>query len=167
MTRRLILIRWSFYTAATIFLLLLQSQLLGRIVLWGVCPIVIPCIAAVTATREPPRHAVIFALVLGAVCDTLFAAPMPVLYLLTCLMAAVLSVLVARHLIMPGFRCSLVCCVFALLLSSAVGALTMLYGGAAFGTVVGIGLRESLISLPFALLLIHPLYTHIHRRTTS
>lgn len=165
MTRRLIAIRWSFISAATLFILLLQSQVLGRITIWGVCPTIVPCIAAVAATREPPYHAAMFALVLGVVTDTLFVAPIVCFYVLVCVLAAGLSVLVARHLIMPGFRCSLVCCLMALLLSGAVSAVLFLHRGAALNTVLGLLGRETLVSLPFALVLIHPAFSHFHRIT--
>ena len=102
MTRRLIAIRWSFLGVTTLLLLLLQSQLLGRISIWGVCPVIVPCIAAVAAMREPPRHGAIFALVLGVVADTLFTAPLVCFYVVVCVAATGLSVLVARHLITSG-----------------------------------------------------------------
>lgn len=166
MTRRLFLIRWSFYAGATLLILLLQSQLLGRITIWGVCPVIIPCIAAVAATQEQPRQAAIFAIVLGAVCDTLFAAVLPCFYVILCVVAAALSTLTARHLVVPGFRCSLVCCAGALIIGGAISAAVMLYGGAPFGAVVGLLLRETIVSLPFALVLIHFAFTYIHRITT-
>lgn len=166
MTRRLIAIRWSFLTAVTVLVLLLQSQLLGRITIWGVCPVIVPCMAAVAATLEPPKHAAIFALVLGMAADTLFMAPLVCFYVLVCVVVTGISVLVARHLIMPGFRCSLVCCLGALLLSGAFSAIILLHRGAPFDTVLGLLLRETIVSLPFALVLIHPAITHFHRITT-
>lgn len=165
MTRRLILIRWSFLAAATLLLLLLQSQLLGRITIWGVCPVIVPCMAAVAATLEPPKHATIFALVLGMIADTLFVAPFVCFYVLVCTVTTGFSVLIARHLIMPGFRCSLVCCLGALLLSGALSAVMMLHRGTPFDTALGLLLRETIVSLPFALVLIHPAFTHFHRIT--
>lgn len=166
MTRRLFLIRWSFYAAATLLLLILQSQLLGRITIWGICPVIIPCIAAVAATQELPRQAVIFAIVLGAVCDTLFPAVLPCFYVILCVVAAALSALSARHLVMPGFYCSLICCAGALLIGGALSAAVMLYGGAPFSAVLGLLLRETIISLPFALVLIHFAFRYIHCITT-
>ena len=165
MTRRLIAIRWSFLSVTTLLLLLLQSQLLGRISVWGVCPVIVPCIAAVAATLEPPRHAAIFALVLGVVADTLFAAPMVCFYVLICTMITGLSVMAARHLIMPGFRCSALCCLGALLLSGVLSAVLLLHRGAPFNTVMGVLVRETVVSLPFALVLIHPAFTYFHRIT--
>lgn len=166
MTRRLIVIRWSFLAAVTIFVLLLQSQLLGRITIWGVCPVIVPCMAAVAATLEPPKHATIFALMLGIVADTLFMAPLVCFYVLVCVVVTGISVLVARHLVMPGFRCSLLCCINGLLLSGALSAVIMLHRGAPFDTALGLLLRETVVSLPFALVLIHPAFTHFHRITT-
>lgn len=166
MARRLVVIRWSFFAAATLLLLLLQSQVLGRITIWGVCPVIVSCMAAVAATQEPARHAAVFALVLGMVADTLFMAPMVCFYVLVCVVVTGLSVLVARHLIMPGFRCSLVCCLGALLLSGVLSAIVMLHQGAPFNTVLGLLLRETVVSLPFALVLIHPIFTCVHRITT-
>ncbi|MBQ9836412.1 MAG: hypothetical protein IJO41_00270 [Oscillospiraceae bacterium] len=165
MTRRLIAIRWSFIGAATLILLLLQSQVLGRISIWGVCPVIVPCMAAVAATREPPQHAVVFALVLGMVADTLFTAPLVCFYVLVCVVVTVLSMLVARHLIMPSFRCSVVCCLMALLLSGMLSAVLLLHKGAPLNTVLGLMMRETVVSLPLALVLIHPAFAYFNRIT--
>lgn len=166
MTRRLTLIRWGLYGAAALFLLLVQSQILGRIGIWGVCPIVIPCIAALWATMEPLPHGLLGSLVLGAVCDTLFTAGIPCFYVLVCLLATILSWLTARHLVMPGLRCSALSCIEALLLSGLFSGLTMLHRGMAANAVFSLLLRESVVSLPFALVLIHPVFSRIHRATT-
>ncbi len=166
MTRRLLTIRWSFYGMTTLLVLLLQSQVLGRISVWGVTPLVLPCLAAVAATREPRTHAIIYAIVLGAVSDTLFVAALPCFYVLVCVVAAALSALAARRVVMPGFLCSVLCCTGALLLSGLLSAAVMLHGGAPAGAVTGLLLRETLISLPFALVLIHPVFSRIHRVTT-
>lgn len=165
MTRRLLTIRWSFYGMATAVILLLQAQVLGRISIWGVCPVIFGCLAAVAATREPMTHAVIYAIVLGAVCDMLFVAALPCFYTLLCVIAAVLSTLVARRLVAAGLLCSLLCCVGALLLSGLLNGLPMIHGGAPVGVALGLLLREMLISLPFALVLIHPVFSRIHRAT--
>lgn len=165
MTRRMRVIRWSFYAAAMLFALLLQSQLLGRLLIWGVYPMVLPCVAAIIATQEWPANAVVNSLILGAVCDTLFPAPLPCFYVIVCLLAGVLSSLVSRHLIMPGFRCSTVCCIGALLLSGLFGAVVMAFSGASFAATLSIALRESIVSLPFALVLLHPVLRYINRIT--
>ncbi len=165
MTRRLIAIRWSFLGVTTLLLLLLQSQVLGRISIWGVCPVIVPCIAAVAATREPPRHATVFALVLGMVADTLFTAPLVCFYVLVCVLTTGVSVLVARHLVMPGLRCAVVCCLGGLLLSGVLSAVLLLHKGAPFNTVLGLLVRETIVSLPFALVLIYPAFTYFNRIT--
>lgn len=167
MTRRLVAIRWSFFAVVSLLVLFLQSQLLSRITIWGVHPVIIVCMAAIAAMLEPPRHATIFALLLGVVADTLFVAPIPCFYVLVCVVVTGISVLIARHLILPGVRCALVCCLDALLLSGLVCAFVMLHRGAPFSTALGLLLRETIVSLPFALLLIYPAFNHIHRITTS
>ena len=166
MTRRLTIIRWFFYGVVTLLALLLQSQLLPRITLWGVCPIVIPCIAAIAGTQEHAPHAAIFAIVLGAVCDTLFAAGIPCFFVVVCLLSVLLAHLISRHLVLPGFRCSLASCAAALLLSGAVSGAVSLWNGAQFGTVAYLILRETIVSLPFALLLAHPALRYVNRITT-
>lgn len=166
MTRRLLTIRWSFYGMSTLLILLLQSQVLGRISIWGICPVVIVCLSAVTATREPLSHAVIFALVLGAISDTLFVAVLPCFYVLICTISAAASGIISRRGVMPGILCSVLCCTAALLLSGVLNGLMVIHGGAPVNVVIGLLLREVLISLPFALLLIHPLFSRIHRVTT-
>ncbi len=166
MTRRLLTVRWSFYGMTTLLILLLQSQVLGRIAIWGVCPVVIACLAAVAATREPMAHAVIYAIVLGAVSDTLFVAALPCFYVLLCVISAALSGVVSRRAVMPGFLCSVLCCAATLLISGMLSGLVMLHGNAPVGAVAGLLLREMLISLPFSLVMIHPVFSRIHRITT-
>jgi hypothetical protein len=166
MTRRLLAIRWSFYGVTTLLILLLQSQVLGRISIWGVCPVVIVCLAAVAATREPMAHAVIYAIVLGAVSDTLFVAALPCFYVLLCVVSAALAGVVSRRAVVPGILCSVLCCAVALSVSGALSALTMIYGHAPVGAAVGLLLREVLVSLPFSLVMIHPVFSYIHRVTT-
>lgn len=166
MARRLVVIRWSFFSAATLLILFLQSQLLSRITIWGVSPVVIVCMAAIAATLEPPRHGALFALLLGMVADTLFAAPIVCFYVLLCVAVTGLSVLVARHLIVPGIRCSLVCCLGALVLSGAVCVIVMLHRGAPLNAALSLMLREAIVSLPFAFVLIHPAFTFIHNIST-
>ena len=166
MTRRLLTIRWSFYGMTTLLILLLQSQVLGRIFIWGVCPVVLVCLSAVAATREPVPHAVIYAIALGAISDTLFVAALPCFYVLLCSASAVLSGLVARRSVIPGWLCSAICCGGTLLLSGVISGLKICHGGAPVGVVTGLVLRETLVSLPFALLLIHPVFSRIHKITT-
>ena len=166
MTRRLIAIRWSFFGAAALLVLFLQSQLLSRITIWGVSPVILVCMAAIAATLEPPRHAAVFALLLGVVADTLFPAPMPCFYVLVCVLISGGSVMVVRHLILLGIRCSAVCCFGALVLSGAVCAAMMLHRGTPFPAVLGLLLRETIVSLPFALVIIYPAFKHIHNITT-
>lgn len=166
MTRRLLAIRWSFYSMTTVLILLLQSQVLSRISIWNVCPIVLACLSAVVATREPMTHAVIYAIILGAVSDTLFVAALPCFYVLLCVASAVFSCLVARRGVMPGLLCSALCCAGTLLLSGALCGITMIHRGAPMGAVTSLLLRETLISLPFAVVLTHPVLSRIHRITT-
>ena len=167
MTRRLLTIRWSFYALTTLLVLLLQSQVLGRISVWGVCPVVIACLSAVAATREPMVHAVIYAIVLGAVSDTLFVAALPCFYVLLCVASAAMAGVISRRGVMPGFLCSVLCCAGTLLLSGVLSGAAALHNGAPAGFVAWLMLREMLISLPFALLLIHPLFSRIHQVTTA
>ena len=76
-----------------------------------------------------------------------------------------LSVLVARHLIMPGIRCAVVCCLIALLLSGLISVVLLLHKGAPADTALGLMVRETIVSLPFAFLLIYPAFTYFNRIT--
>ena len=69
--------KWALYAAATALCFFVQGALLQRITLWGVIPFIYPVLAAVPATRENPRPATVYALVVGVVCDLLLPEIIP------------------------------------------------------------------------------------------
>ena len=55
--------------------------------------------------------------------------------------------------------------IMALLLSGGLSAVLLLHKGAPFNAALGVMVRETIVSLPIALVLIHPAFTYFHRIT--
>ena len=162
--RRLIFFRWLFYGTAALLFAFLQSLLFNRLSFWGIHPFLFPALIAVAATFESRRESFTFALVFGLFCDLAMPGAIPCFYMLAFTLCALMSSLVSRRLIVPGFICSMVCCgastvfcgfLYALLFafSHAVTALDALY----------LVMRETLITSP-CFLPVHFVFQAIHRR---
>ena len=104
MTRRLITIKWLFYSLWTLLFLLVQQLVLPYIRIWGVHPFLLPALAAVAASFEGRWEGPIYGLVLGLICDLLFPGAFPCFYAITLLLSAVAAGLAARRAIMA--RCA-------------------------------------------------------------
>ena len=91
MTRRLITIKWLFYSLWTLLFLLVQQLVLPYIRIWGVHPFLLPALAAVAASFEGRWEGPIYGLVLGLICDLLFPGAFPCFYAITLLLSAVVS----------------------------------------------------------------------------
>ena len=89
MTRRLITIKWLFYSLWTLLFLLVQQLVLPYIRIWGVHPFLLPALAAVAASFEGRWDGPIYGLVLGLICDLLFPGAFPCFYAITLLLSAV------------------------------------------------------------------------------
>lgn len=164
MTRRLITIKWVLYSLWTLLFLLGQQLVLPYIRIWGVHPFILPALAAIAASFERRREGPIFGLVLGLLCDQLFPGAFPCFYAVTLLLSAVAAGLAARRIIMPGAVCSLLVSAAALTLTDLLNAVAFSYTyGMPFGASLWLMVRELLISLPAAML-IHPAFSHVHRR---
>ena len=64
MTRRMLTIKWVFYSLWTLLFLLVQQLVLPHIRVWGVHPFLLPVLSAVAASFEGKREGPIFGLVL-------------------------------------------------------------------------------------------------------
>lgn len=163
LTRRDLAVRWFAYGLATLLLCLGHTLVLRNVRIWGVMPFLPPLLAAVVGSMEDSVEATVYALALGLCCDLTLAAPLPCLYTLTLPLAALLSALVAKSVLQPGFLCALLVSAGAFLLVDGTAALSMLAGGAALPAVLSLALRETAVSLPL-LLPCYPVLRWVHGR---
>lgn len=162
--RRRIFYRWLFYSLATFLFLFLQNVLLNHLVVHGIHPFLLPALVAIAATLESRREGFLFAAALGLLLDLAIPAAIPCFYLLSLCLCALLSSLVSRRLIVPGFICSMVCATGATVLCSLLSAFFYNYFHSIPLLLTGkIALIELLLSLLF-FLPVHGLYFVIHRR---
>ena len=150
MNRRDIFIKWLFYSAATLLFVLIQGLILNRLSLWdGVHPFILPMLAVIPVLLERHGGGLMFALVLGFLCDLVLPAPMPVTYTLSFLVSALLTVLIAGRL-QAGFPSALLCCALSLLLCDVLQYLTVPQQMIPPLPALGILGREMALSLPFS-----------------
>ena len=164
MTRRLITIKWLFYSLWTLLFLLVQQLVLPYIRIAGVHPFLLPLLSAVAASLEGKWEGPVFGLVLGLVCDMLFPGAFPCFYAVALPLCAAVAGFAARHAIMPGAVCSLVVSAAAMIQTDLLNAAASSYAyGTPFGASLGLMARELLLSLPAAML-VHLAFSHVHRR---
>lgn len=156
--------RWVFYGVAAAFLLMVQGLVLSRLRLWGIHPFLPPIIVAIAAAQEEPREGLCAGAVFGLVCDLTLSPVVPCFYTLLCIGTAILTGLMAKHVIVPGFFCGLVCSVLAIVLNGLLHTMFLSARGvtdlAAAASITG---RELLTTLPL-MPLVYLLYRPIHRR---
>lgn len=164
MTRKQKITKWLCYALCFVVLLVVQAQVLPYVQLWGLRPLLLPCIPAAVATFERRRSALLFAFFTGLFCELIFYSHFDALFILSFLAAALLGWLTAKYIIMPGLYCSLIAAAQALLACGLIHALLFAYSHAGtFGSAVLLSLRQSLISAPTALL-VHPLVAAVAYR---
>lgn len=162
--RRRIFFRWLFYGTASVGFALLQSLLLNRLSLWGVHPFLLPALIAVAAAFEARRESFVFALVLGSFCDLAMPGVIPCFYVLAFTCCALVSSLVSRRLIVPGFICSMVCCGTSTVFCGLLYALLFSFFHALTAVdALFLVARELLLSIP-CFLFIHFVFQAIYRR---
>ena len=164
MTRRLLTLKWLFYSLWTLLFLLVQQLVLPHLRIWGVHPFLLPALAAIAASFEGKREGPVFAIVLGLVCDALFTGAFPCFYTAALLLSAIVAGLAARHLIMPGAVCSLAVSAAALTLTGLLNAMAFsMSRGTPLPAALWLLVREVLVSLPVTIL-IHLAFSRVHRR---
>ena len=164
MTRRMLTIKWVFYSLWTLAFLLVQQLVLPFVRIGGVHPFILPALAAIAASFEGKREGPLFALVLGLVCDTLFVGAFPCFYGVTLTVSALLAGQAARHLIMPGPVCSLAVSAGALLVTDLFNTMALTYSsGTPLAASMWLTARELVLSLPFAMV-VHVVFSRVHRR---
>lgn len=147
--------RWLFYALAAAAWMAAQSLVLSGLRVWGVHPFLPPVLVGVIASCEDRQESLCAAAVFGLTCDLLMPAVIPCFYVLSFASAALLAGWIAKRLMIPGFLCSAVSAVAALLLNSLLYALFL----SARHTVAAsaatlLAFRELLLTLP----LIPPVY---------
>lgn len=164
MTRRDFFLKWLFYSCATLALIALQHLLLNPLEFRGVHPFILPLLAVMPAILESRQESLFFAAALGLVCDLTAVTSVPIFYTLVFLAAALLTSLISRRLIMPGFLCAFLCGLLAMTLNGLLYILFLTFSqglsAAAAFPLLG---WELLLSVPAAPL-IFPLYRKIYRR---
>lgn len=167
MTQRALTVKWLFYTLAALFLALIQSFFLQRIHIWGVHPFLLPCVPAIIASFESRRSGLLFAALMGFVCDLTLPAPFPGFYVVTLVLCALLSGFIARHAIMPGLPCTLLVSLLAMVFHGLFQTVLLGYqNGASFSSGLFLTLRETVVTL-LAVIPAHPLLSLVHKRMAN
>lgn len=158
--------KWTAYTLALLLLSFFHQLTTARLTLLAVTPFLPPLLLAVVCSMEPRLEASVFALVFGMACDLALVAPLPCLYTVSFVAAALLTSFLAQSLIQPGFLCSLVTSAACFVLIDLLVAVCFLVTGrAALSALLSRAARELLVSLPL-LLVCHPTLAYLHRRFT-
>lgn len=165
-TTRDLRIKWTVYALAIALLLFLHTLTTAHVRVQGVVPFLPPLLLAVVASMEERLESAVFALVFGVLCDLALTAPVPWLYTVSFIAAALLVSLIARSVVQPGFLCSLVSSAVAFaLIDLILAAVLLLAGRSSLAAILDRALRELLLSLPL-LAVCHPLLAFLHRRFT-
>ena len=163
MTQRKLIFKWTLYTLAALLTALFQSFVCNRLIIWGVHPFLLPCLAAIVSTYNGRRESLFFAFFFGFVCDLTITAAIPGFYMLSFCLISLAAGIVSRHLLVPGFFCSLATSALALLINGLLETLVLANRfTAVFGPAMFLLLREILITI-FPAMLIHLLVVRIHR----
>lgn len=137
MTQRDYAIKWLFFSLATLILVALQALVLRHITLWGIHPILFPMIVAL-ATMWEGNEGVLFSLVFGLLTDLTTTGPIPCFYTLAFLVISVATMIVVKHLIVPGFVCAIITSALSIFLCDLLQILFLSY-------TVGISLPPALL----------------------
>lgn len=159
--------KWVVYGFATLLLCALQSLVCNHIRVLGMTPFLYPVLPAVFAMFEGTRPGAVFALVLGLLCGLLVPAPFQGFFAVAFPVAAVLAAGIASRLLSRGFSCALIVSAAGLLTVCAFRmAVQILSGGQYLGLMARISLFETLLTLPFVLVVL-PVYRTIFRKCAA
>lgn len=157
--------KWALYAAATALCFFVQGAFLQRITLWGVIPFVYPVLAAVPATRENPRPATVYALVVGVVCDLLLPEAIPCFYTIIFPLIGLCAALISKSWLPAGYLCSFVTSALGFLMTGMFHCLLLwLQGKGAWGAGLSVSLRELVISAVLTVPVTRLFYA-VYRRT--
>lgn len=126
MTRHDYAIKWLFYSLATLLLLIVQSFILNHITLWGIHPFILPIIVALATMREG-SEGLIFSFAFGLLTDLTVTAPIPCFYMLAFLVVSIVTMIIVKRLIVPGFFCALITSLSSIILCDLLQILFLSY----------------------------------------
>ena len=163
MAPRKLIFYWALYGFLALVLLLVQSLLLNHLQISGVHPFLLPCVAVLTAVYTSRRGGCIFAFLFGFVCDALFIGAIPCFYLLVFTLCAFGAGLLSHRFLSPGFFCSLLVSAVSVFFTSLFQMFFLSFRSDV-PLLSGLHLLalELALTVPFILIL-HPLYSRIHR----
>lgn len=157
-------IKWLLFSGLVLLVLLGQELTLGNLRLWGISFFILPMIPAIIGSFEGSFEGTIFGLAFGFLCDLLIVAPLPCLYTVAFTAAALFSAIIAESIVQPGLFCSLLCSLLSYAVCSLLCILTFLFkGDASIGALLLRFIKETLISLPFAVVL-HYIFLPLHKK---
>ena len=162
-TRSEIIFQWSIYSAVSLLVLLVQKFLLPELRLFGVALFLPPMIAAMLSAFEPGAEGMLFALLLGLLCDLALIGPVPCFYTVSFVFSAILSGIISGRLLSGQLLCSLTVSVAAYLAGDLLRWVLMAADGTRLFDVLLYGGKELLLALPFAVPL-HFLYSFFYHR---
>ena len=152
MTQRDILYKWLFYALLGLVWMSMQQMLLNSLDFWGgVHPFVLTLIPIMVAILEKRHESAFFALVAGLICDLLMPGVIPCFYALVFLLIALLSGLIASHIIMPGYLCAFICAIPGIALINLLQGIFLLPASTiSTADILRLSGRELLLTLPFS-----------------
>ena len=167
MPKSYIIFKWVVYSLATLLFAAFQSLVLNHLVVTGVTPFLYPMLPAAGSMYEGGRRGPVFSLIFGLICDLLLPGPFQGFFTIAFTLCALLSAHIAENYLSPGFFCGLLVSALSLFLTGGCRILAaVLSGGGYLELMAWIVLVESLITLPFAVLVL-PLYRAIHKRCAA
>lgn len=159
------ILKWMFYGAVTVLMVLIQGSLLQRITIWGVLPFLYPLLPAALGMYEGSISGSIYGLTLGIFCDQLLCAPLPCFYTLVFPCVGLLSALISESFLPAGFLCGLTVSALSFLLTDVFHCFLLWAGGEnVWQTGILVMIKEFCVSLPL-LIPISMLFSAIFRRT--
>lgn len=126
MTQRDYAIKWLFFSLATLVFMALQALVFRHITLWGIHPVLYPIIVALIAMWEG-NQGVLFSMVFGLLMDLTTAGPIPCFYTLAFFVISGATILVVKHLIVPGFVCAIITSILSIILCDLLQILFLSY----------------------------------------
>lgn len=167
MARSELIYRWILYAAATLLAVVIQSFILNHVSIWGVHPFLPPLFVAIITSLEGRKQSVCYAAIFGLLCDLTIQAVIPCFYTLAFVAITLVSALVAKKVIVPGFVCSIIVSALGLFLMDLLNIAFLTSGdGVVVSSAMSLTGREILVSVIFVLL-VHPLLLRVHQKTTS
>ncbi|MBO4915242.1 MAG: hypothetical protein J5449_08560 [Oscillospiraceae bacterium] len=166
LTRRDYIIKWGSYGAVSLLLTLLFSLTLRDLRVLGVTMFLPPLLVGVVASLEDTKSAVIYAIVVGVLCDLTIAGTFPCVYTLAFTAASLCCSILAKSVLQPGFLCSLALTTLTFVFVDVLNMLALrLKCHAEAGPMLLMMLCETAVSC-ILLVVCHPVLLHLHRKFT-